>query len=147
MEYAWKIGGKGIYLNKTRINMSYQMWRASKSTLQVQTTKTLRFINLHQHAQSASQNTHGMVKEFLTNHSHTPAYTWSTRRINPKITRRRSYSLRSSSPITHAAVPPCRVPEMEKAYINRIIFPCTVQICNQFHLTLPRFSRSKQNII
>lgn len=87
-----------------------------------------------------------MVKAFLTNHSHTQAYPWSTRRINPKITRRRSYSLQSSSPTTSTAAPPPNFAEINKSYTNRILLQCTIQISTQFHLTLPIFSRSNENI-
>lgn len=97
----------------------------------------------------SSQNTHGMVKQMVSNHPHTQAltwqlthqnetmcfikrvgstlsksnnacpvkqsianrmdtkaHTWQPASINPKITRRRSYNLRSSSPAISGGVQP-----------------------------------------
>lgn len=145
MDKQMEMEGKEFIWIKLR--KSTTVWSSARQdpTLQVQMVK--RTVSLIQSAcHSAGQGTRGLVKAFLTNHSHTPAYTWSTRRINPKIIRRRSYSLQSSSPTNQAAPPPCKIPEIHKIYTIRTSFQRGSQISHHLILIPRGFSRSKQNI-
>lgn len=96
--------------------------------------------------QSTSQSNVWPVKANTTNQMDTQQTHQHTVIKTLRWTRRRNYSLRSSSPVMHAAAPPCKNAEFNKSYTNRIIFPCTIQISYQFQLNHHVFSRSNENI-